>query len=139
MLDYLRQHGCPLNKYVCSAAAGAGHLEALRYLHDHGCEWDELTCSRAAVGGHSEVLQYAREHGCPWNEETRSSAVAAVCHAEALPGLRRVLHGYAPSSQQRPHETDDHAHQPKPQGARGLRVDTRGTSATYPPSPSLPL
>ena len=58
------------DEYLCSNAAGGGHMEVLQWARTHGCQWDEITCSEAALGGQLAVLQWARAEGCDWDYDT---------------------------------------------------------------------
>jgi hypothetical protein len=72
-----RRRACPSwNPAVCSAAAGAGQLEALQWLRARGAPWDEATCWRAAQGGHLALLQWCRGRGCDWSARTCSAAAS---------------------------------------------------------------
>ena len=65
LLKFLRENGCPWDRFTCYKAAENGHLECLKYAHENGCPWDEFTCSGAAYGGHLECLKYAHDKGYP--------------------------------------------------------------------------
>lgn len=69
---------------ACAAAAGGGHLDALRWLVvDRECCWDETTAMAAARGGHLHVLRWCQSRQCPWDDGT--------CAAAASPGKVHVL------------------------------------------------
>ena len=59
-------------RWLCSFAAQAGDLEALRWMRGRGVAWDELTPAKAAEGGHLHVLKYVRGCGCPWEQQTQT-------------------------------------------------------------------
>ncbi|KAG5179164.1 hypothetical protein JKP88DRAFT_280496 [Tribonema minus] len=67
----------------CAAAAGHGHLSALRFLRANGAQWDVMTTLRAAAGGHVEVLKWAVDNGCP--------VAGEVCELLAARGLLYAL------------------------------------------------
>lgn len=63
-------------RWLCSFAAQAGDLEALRWMRGRGVAWDELTPAKAAEGGHLHVLKYVRGCGCPWDALTMAAAAS---------------------------------------------------------------
>jgi hypothetical protein len=89
VLQWLREHGCPWDKWTCYWAAKGGHVEVLQWAREQSlpCPWDEWTCWGAARGGHLQVLQWAREHGCPWDKRTCSMA-AGGGHLKVLQWAR---------------------------------------------------
>jgi len=74
VLQWAREHGCPLRAGTCRAAAECGHLEVLKWAREQDCQMNEATCRSAAGGGQLEVLMWLREHGYPWNEMTCAAA-----------------------------------------------------------------
>lgn len=76
--------------WVCSMAAGGGHLDALEWLLEHGAPWlddnpymgDE--CASAARNGHIGVLEWAVDNGAPYTQER-------VCIEAAMGGHIAVL------------------------------------------------
>ena len=71
VLEYLVDKGYEFNTETCQAAAGRGHLEAVRFLRglDPPAPWDWLTCFLAAQQGRLEVFKFLRaQHPpCPWS------------------------------------------------------------------------
>jgi hypothetical protein len=66
VLNWLREHGCPLGGAdLCAAAADGGYLEVLKWARERNCPWDAETRRRAADGGHLEVLRWLDEQGAP--------------------------------------------------------------------------
>ena len=88
LLKWARQNGCPWNGGPCTTAAFGGHLEVLKWARENGCPWGELTCAQAAKGGHLEVLKWARQNGCPWDRMTCAYA-AWGGHLEVLKWARQ--------------------------------------------------
>ena len=70
VLQWARANRCPWDEYTCTCAARRGNLQLLQWLRANGCPWDTYTCAWAAEGGHLEVLQWARANGCPWCPQT---------------------------------------------------------------------
>ena len=87
VLEWLRERGCPWNKWTCANVASGGHLSVLQWAREHGCEWDSWTCAYAAQGGHLSVLRWARSQDCPWNGFTCAYA-ALGGHLAVLQWLR---------------------------------------------------
>ena len=79
--DELKEN--PWSENVCSTAACAGNLAALRYAHQNGCAWNGSTCYYAARAGSVACLQYAHENGCPWKSST-CTAAARACNLDCL-------------------------------------------------------
>jgi len=42
-----------------------GTCHVLQYLRENGCPWDKWTCSSAAYYKHWDCLQYAVDNKCP--------------------------------------------------------------------------
>ena len=85
------------SEWVCSFAAQAGDLEALRWMRGRGLQWDELAPAKAAEGGHLHCLKYVHSCECPWDELTPAAAASGgfldcllYCHEEGCPWDRRV-------------------------------------------------
>jgi hypothetical protein len=57
------------NLKLMSLAVKSGKIETVKWLRENGCPWDKWTCQYAAEKGYLEILKWAREHGCPWNKE----------------------------------------------------------------------
>ena len=66
--EFMRENGCPLNKYVCLWAVQNNNLEILKWAHENGCPLDERIFRWAAKNNNLEMLKWARENGCPWDE-----------------------------------------------------------------------
>ena len=47
----------------CAQMARNGNVELLKFLRENGCPWDRFTCYKAAENGHLECLKYAHENG----------------------------------------------------------------------------
>ena len=80
LLKFLREQGCPWDRFTCYKAAENGHLECLKYAHEKGCPWHEYTCSNAAFNGHLECLKYAHENGCPGSAKYAHHLLPAQTH-----------------------------------------------------------
>ena len=104
LLKFLRENGCPWDRFTCYKAAENGHLECLKYAHENGCPWGWKICSSAAENGDLECLKYAHEKGCPWNEETFNNAISfsresesfmdrclLYCFTQECPGAAKAL------------------------------------------------
>lgn len=111
LLQYLFDHGLPLDKSIynkaaevghldmirwamdylslskgaCIGAAKGGHFELLRWLKENGFPWDEKVC-RYAANGHLEMLQWARGNLCPWDHTSWEMATKG-CHYDVLEWL----------------------------------------------------
>lgn len=86
-LQLARANGCPWSVGTCEIAARNGHLAVLEWAHVNECPWNAGTCAAAAEGGHLAVLQYARDRNCPWLESTYNAAVKGG-HLEVLRWVR---------------------------------------------------
>ena len=64
VLQWLRAHGSPWDKEVCSYAAFHGHLEVLKWATLHGCAWDQEVWMAVMRGGHKDVMVWAEAYGC---------------------------------------------------------------------------
>ena len=89
ILKFVRLHGCPWDKKVCSIAAKKGNLKMLIWARENGCECDKLVCERAATFGHLDVLKWAWEHNCPMDEWTFVEA-ASHGHLYILEWLHEI-------------------------------------------------
>lgn len=69
ILNWLIDHKCEWDNFVCPFAAKKGHLHVLKFLREKGCPWDKKTIYFAAGGGHIHILKWLREQGCPWDKE----------------------------------------------------------------------
>lgn len=88
-LIYLRQNGCPWNKWTCIYAAQYGHLNCLQWAHWNGCEWDTEVCIKSAEGGYLDCLQYACDNGCPVDHRTADRA-ALNGHLDCLKYIHAI-------------------------------------------------
>ena len=43
----------------CAQMARNGNVELLKFLRENGCPWDRFTCYKAAENGHLECLRYS--------------------------------------------------------------------------------
>jgi hypothetical protein len=63
VLDFLRQHGCPLGSSAINAAASANEMPVLRWLHQHTSTFRmEEVCAFAAAHGSIEAMAYLLPH-----------------------------------------------------------------------------
>ncbi len=71
-----------------AAAAGGGHLAAVRWLRRQGCPWDGSVQEAAAAGGHTEVVAWLAGAGCPW---AGGSPMSAAMRAGKYDTVRQLL------------------------------------------------
>lgn len=64
-LQYVLEHGCPVDPRCILLASFLGHLRCLEILHQHGCPWSLEISVVATKNDQAECLKYAVEHGCP--------------------------------------------------------------------------
>ena len=60
------------NSYLCTIAAGGGHIECIKFLLSRGCEKDREFCRAAIRNGRVECLRHLTENGC----DTHNHSVA---------------------------------------------------------------
>ncbi|KXZ43922.1 hypothetical protein GPECTOR_77g2 [Gonium pectorale] len=84
MLDWLRQHGCPLAaRQVARGAAQRGDMPTLQWAVEElrASPQDFGLMNAAARSGRLEVLAWLWERGCPWGATTLKNAVDTGCEA----------------------------------------------------------
>ncbi|KXZ51125.1 hypothetical protein GPECTOR_13g612 [Gonium pectorale] len=87
VLQWLRQHGCPINAAeVVSAAAECVHLPVLAWaVEEMGVSLQNQVLARGAVRQcNLEALQWLRQYGCPLNA---AEVVLAAARAHNMPVL----------------------------------------------------
>jgi hypothetical protein len=104
VLQYLRTQGCPWNRSVPDAAAGAGAYEKLRWLREQGCEWcDDGILRQAASSGNIEMTAWVKQQpGIKCDDgvmfRAASLGLTAMCeylHSEQCPWDTTVCDGAA--------------------------------------------
>ncbi|GFH47633.1 hypothetical protein CTEN210_04108 [Chaetoceros tenuissimus] len=87
-LKWLRQHGCPWNKSLCSYAALNDNLEALKWARSEGCPWDARTLCQAAKRGDIPMIEYCLQNQCPMIASVCTDAMFNKDHESALAILK---------------------------------------------------
>jgi hypothetical protein len=69
---------------ACTAAAGAGQMDAIVWLRDHGFAWGDVVCAAAAREGHLDTLVRLVDGGCPWDRRQCMSLAAEHDRADVI-------------------------------------------------------
>lgn len=90
ILQWCSDRGLPIcSPSVCAAAAGKGHLGALKWLRANNCPWSSTATEAAASNGHFELLKWAHANGAEWNGSV-SAAAARRGDFEMLKWLQAI-------------------------------------------------